>query len=509
MKNFIVMKGTFLILCLWLVGCTNERYADYSQSSGFDRTQIDSTTLENLEVLGRVWGYVKYHHPVFADDKYNIDYELFELLPRIADADRTTRNRVLTQWIDGLGEFTINRERYDTLPWDLVGRQTIDLSWTHDTSRLGAELSDRLAQLRYADRSGNYYVTTTLYDSDYYRKYFPEIIMPDSFEAAECPQACFENEKTYQELAELDYSYRLLTAFRFCNMIEYFFPSKYLIERPWGDVLPEYIQRMASLPDGDYTRTMRQMIAEIKDSHTSGGGVYTVFGYNRVPLYTAFAEGKLIVSRPDTACYYTPKGAGFHVGDEIVAVNGRPVSFYTELVRTYIPCSNEARVRDQTADIMLRTDRNTSMQIRYCRDGIERGTLADIDSRFMNMEQRDDVPYMDFGEGICYVNSGEYRSEDEAALISLFGNAKRLIVDLRNYPSPDFKILAMNSFLPDSLWIPLRSRYTYPELSMPLRSLRRSGNALVRENFLSLSSWMAGHKVRLRILCNTCKYAMM
>lgn len=122
-------KKLLLILCLWLVECTNEQYADYSQSSGFDRTQIDSTTLENLEVLGRVWGYVKYHHPVFADDKYNIDYELFELLPRIADADRTIRNRVLTQWIDELGEFTINRERYDTLPPDLIGRQTIDLSW--------------------------------------------------------------------------------------------------------------------------------------------------------------------------------------------------------------------------------------------------------------------------------------------------------------------------------------------------------------------------------------------
>ena len=46
-----------LLLCLFILGCTRpKQYADYSRHSGFDRTEIDSATLRNLEVLGRVWG---------------------------------------------------------------------------------------------------------------------------------------------------------------------------------------------------------------------------------------------------------------------------------------------------------------------------------------------------------------------------------------------------------------------------------------------------------------------
>lgn len=73
-------------------------------SSGFNLTAEalkDSRAVGNLETLCRVWGYVKYHHPVFCDTlcRVDVDSALFALLPRVVHADRVTRNRHLLDWV--------------------------------------------------------------------------------------------------------------------------------------------------------------------------------------------------------------------------------------------------------------------------------------------------------------------------------------------------------------------------------------------------------------------------
>ena len=71
----------------------------------------DPRTLDNLETLCRVWGYAKYHHPVFCDTlrRVDVDSALFVLLPRVVHADRETRNRHLLDWVRSLGDYTPNR----------------------------------------------------------------------------------------------------------------------------------------------------------------------------------------------------------------------------------------------------------------------------------------------------------------------------------------------------------------------------------------------------------------
>lgn len=114
MKKIVVFL--LLVSSLFPSGCTRpKQYADYSRHSCFDRTEIDSATLRNLEVLGRVWGFVKYHHPAFSDDRYDLDFELFELLPLVADTAPAARNEILAQWIDGFGRYKTaseNTRRY-------------------------------------------------------------------------------------------------------------------------------------------------------------------------------------------------------------------------------------------------------------------------------------------------------------------------------------------------------------------------------------------------------------
>ncbi len=88
-------KEAIVFLCalcaLGSCGPQLDRYADYAHGSGFDRMRIDSAAHGILVVLGRVRGFVKYHHPAFAGERFDADcelFELFELLPRVADAAR-------------------------------------------------------------------------------------------------------------------------------------------------------------------------------------------------------------------------------------------------------------------------------------------------------------------------------------------------------------------------------------------------------------------------------------
>lgn len=85
----------------------------YEFSSGVSSIPTDSQTVENLVVLGRVWGFLKYYHPVVASGKYNWDYELFKMMPKIIAAKtQDVRNDILCKWIDSLSNF----EQQDSFP---------------------------------------------------------------------------------------------------------------------------------------------------------------------------------------------------------------------------------------------------------------------------------------------------------------------------------------------------------------------------------------------------------
>ena len=433
MKKIVVFL--LLVSNFFPSGCTRpKQYADYSRHSGFDRTEIDSATLRNLEVLGRVWGFVKYHHPAFSDDRYDLDFELFELLPLIADTAPAARNEILAQWIDGFGRYKTTPEKYEKiLASDSVFEHRTDIGWIRDTATLGRELSERLVRLRSADRTaGNRYVSQTYYET--YDQW--------------SPNPCFDGEKPYYDLSNPDYGYRLLTVFRFWNMVEYFFPSKYLTDKDWNDVLPEYIRRMAH-PTGSYLRETRRMIAELDDNHAQyGGGIFELFGRYRVPLNTGFVEGRLIVVTPDTVPVKSERKAPFQVGDEIVAVEDKPVEYYMAQTREFISCSNENDVLAATADQILRRRNKDARTFRL-------ELPLEIPQDILDARRFDRV----------------YLSEQTLERGGDTGDLKRpeknrgLIIDLRYYPSQDFNEFVSQYIVPDS--VKYTVRFTYPDLALP------------------------------------------
>ena len=64
------------------------------------------------------------------------------------------------------------------------------------------------------------------------------------------------------------------------------------------------------------------------------------------------------------------------MGDEIVAVEDKPVEYYMAQTREFISCSNGNDVLAATADQILRTKENRPLSIRYRRDGVTRGHVS-------------------------------------------------------------------------------------------------------------------------------------
>lgn len=454
MKKIVVFL--LLVSNFFPSGCTRpKQYADYSRHSGFDCTEIDSATLRNLEVLGRVWGFVKYHHPAFSDDRYDLDFELFELLPLVADTAPAARNEILAQWIDGFGRYKTTPEKYEKiLASDSVFEHRTDIGWIRDTATLGRELSERLVRLRSADRiAGNRYVSQTYYET--YDQW--------------APNPCFDGEKPYYDLSNPDYGYRLLSVFRFWNMVEYLFPSKYLTDKDWNDVLPEYIRRMAH-PTGSYLRETRRMIAELDDNHAQyGGGISELFGPYRVPLNTGFVEGRLIVVTPDTVPVKSERKAPFQVGDEIVAVEDKPVEYYTAQTRKFISCSNENDVLAATADQILRTKENRPLSIRYRRDGVTRDTLADVTKMpghfSWNYLWKYHKTFSMLEDSIGYICPDKLSKEEIPEISNGLKKNRGLIIDLRYYPSQDFSEFILK-YIPSGNTEP-SACFTYPVFVLP------------------------------------------
>ncbi|MDR2148519.1 MAG: peptidase S41, partial [Tannerella sp.] len=68
-----------------------ESDSTFDGGSGIVFPVFNEQKINNLALLGRIWGFLKYHHPAIARGEYNWDYELFRFLPGYLDAGNNTQ----------------------------------------------------------------------------------------------------------------------------------------------------------------------------------------------------------------------------------------------------------------------------------------------------------------------------------------------------------------------------------------------------------------------------------
>lgn len=386
-------------------------------SSGFSMTSDDLSDPRvpgNLETLCRVWGYAKYHHPVFCDTlcRVDVDSALFALLPKVVHADRDTRNRHLLDWVRSLGDYTPNRVDYEQslAPLELVS--TVDLAWTRDTILLGCDLSHLLQDLRYAERGENYYLRMGTMENGPGYHYLS-----------------LRNEKSYPT-PQMDSGLNLLTLFRLWNVIEYYAPNRSLTLHPWEEVLTSYIPRMGVETDPvRFSRLYFRLIRELNDGHAYAP-IEMLFGQRMLPVWPLQAEGRLFVGYSGDSL--------LERGDEVVAIDGEPISERLELLREYASRSNEASLRQALRYYGLCTRRDTAEVVRRRAGVCDTLRVATVPygsvSPLYDLAQLEQPPFRLLADSVGYIYAGTFSREHLAQVVQTLPRTRALIIDLRTYP---------------------------------------------------------------------------
>lgn len=394
-----------------------DKDTEFDAGSKFEITNLNEIQKRNLFVLGKVWGFVKYYHPVIAEGKISWDYELFRMLPKI---NSQNFDGELVQWISKLGTFKTTTQK---LPKESIIKLLPNTKWISDTNLISSELSSLLQKINSAERS----------DKNYYIKLHRSVNNPN-----------FTDEKVYSKMEYSDTGVKLLAVFRYWNMIEYFSPNRHLMDENWDSVLTEFIPRITATKDQkEYTLTLLELIGKIQDTHANIWGYNSVldtfFGENIAPVKIKFVENKAVVVKLQDEF----KDVNLQVGDVIVSVNGVKVEDWIKNNLKYFPASNYPTQLRDVARKMLRSNDNSIKLTIENNSGVKDVVVSTIKNKYFKEEP---VSHKIINENIGYIYPGTLKKGEINEIMDKFLDKKGLIVDLRCYPS-DFIIFSLSNYL--------------------------------------------------------------
>lgn len=406
-RNCILFQILLIIAGLTFYSCsvetkslsTEQAYAELKLPEEPDSLQIHA-----IVQASRIWGFAKYHHPAFASRSINADAEYFCLLNEVLQAPDSMKNDICLKWISGLGPYAI-RDKEDDENIETFN----DFNWISDSLYLGKALSDSLMRLRNADPENNRYVKQTPVNVSYI-------------------------ETQYSDIPKDDVAYRLLGVAKFWNAVDSYSPNRNLTDRPWDDVLAEYMA-LAFDRSISFSALYSRMVSELCDTHVNSWYV-PIFGGRFVPLMCQFAEDRLFVT--DT-CSLVPNN--FEIGDEIILIDSvSPIKRLDELA-PYIPHSNRSSLLRDGSYATLLTAKNEAC-VEYVRGGKTYTTMISsvdgskfVNRRFSSQNTSTKPGFKEVAGGIGYINISNLTCKDEQDLENFLASCDKLIIDLRAYPA--------------------------------------------------------------------------
>lgn len=420
MKKHIIFTILLVFSVILSFAQTPSNKANKLQDTTFDHgsnivfPEMTPQLVDNLELLGRVWGFLKYHHPSISKGAYNWDYELFRMLPGYLQVtDNKQRDAYLAKWILHYGKIPVNK---NVTPVDSNAFLKPDLAWINPET-LSPKLYKTLMKVYQNRNNGYYYV---------------------SYNSLWVKNAQFKHENDYDEMEYPDAGFRLLALYRYWNMVYYFFPDLYLADADWNTVMKNHISSFLSAEDKTtYWRAIKRLIAQIDDTH---GVMWSMnskqaLNYYRTPFIVRFLKNDTLV----VSDYWDSEkidSTGPHIGDIITHIDGKPVSHYIDSLAPYFSASNHrAKVRNMSWEIC--NGYKPSVSIAYLSDGTPKEATI-IRYNFEEMPantKTDSICYKLLRDSIGYVSMDDITKEWVERIADTLHTTKGLILDLREYPN--------------------------------------------------------------------------
>lgn len=404
-------KRTLAAVCagVCVAGCAAYWLGKSSDTirSGVEVDALTAQQEENLYKLGKVWGYVKYHHPAVVSGEVDWDQALFDALPPVLEAaSGEAANQALAQWLE---EYPVPDTEGQEAPQGVEGVEGVEIvvtpddEWTQDETWLGQEVSQYLTQLREQPVEAG------------------KLWMNFQMES----KGSFDTQ---------DDGAKLLGLFRFWNTYEYFSPYVSLTDQDWDTVLQEGIRPVVETDTmGDYILALAQVTAQTGDGHVVFNDSnppsvwWNQYGDYYLTCSLTLAEGQLVVAQTDG------EDTGLQPGDVLVEVDGTTIEQRLTQLRRYFVFSREDAYLNQIQAQLVQT-KGATAQVTVLRKGEEVQLQVGTTKNWY----REKNPYQTGlleGENIGYLDPSTVTSHGQLEeWMGQVQDTDGLILDLRHYP---------------------------------------------------------------------------
>lgn len=384
----------------------------YDSGSLVELNSVNRFQLGSLELLGKVWAFLKYHHPDVCMGNVNWDYQLFSVLPAVLEArTECDRETAVLGLLHGLSNVLPNAEVASP---SQTAKLHTDLSWVNPEF-LGDSLYSELRTIYLGRHQGErYYVRSN-------------------------PRTRFV-ENPYMEIDTADPGYRLLALYRFWGMIEYYFPYRYCTNSNWGDQLllslPDFLQAQGDL---EYQLSVLKLLGTVGDTHVrlveEPTELEQYLGEFHVPARLRRLDGHWVVdgfNHPDTANH-------LKVGDVIIACDGMSLDDIELKLLPYGFGSNQPSMYHYMNRNILR---GNSIQAELTVERAEsvftivvaRYPLEEIDYNLPYVPSAGEENVTRLNNNIVYAYVSGFDQTDLDMLAEMLVDCSGLILDLRDYP---------------------------------------------------------------------------
>lgn len=465
-----IVIGIFIIIAL-IFSAMDKRDFDkeFDNGSNIKIENLNKNQVENLKKLCKVWGLVKYYHPKVVSGSVNWDYELFRITPYIlASKNSNDTDKILYDWIMKLGKVKENAEN-DKDKEVMLKR---DLAWIKDEKYIDKNLGDLLIKISNTNISkrAKAYVS---YSKD-------------------SPFSDFKNEKSYNNMKYDDSGYKLLSLFRYWNIIEYYYPYKDIIEENWDSVLTEFIPKFIETKDElEYKLAVEGLATKIHDPHAmvsdTNGTLDKYRGDKYAPIEFGLIENQIVIKN---VLPKYEKECKLKKGDIVLKINDKDIFEVIKEKSKYASLSKKSAIVNRLQYELFATSKD-SMNLTIKRDDnkITQNVKCYPD---INMFDIDEDSHKLIDKNIGYINPGELEEGEIDKIMDKFMDTKGIIVDLRYYPS-DFIVYSLGKYL-------MPKEVTFAKTSVPNQSV--PGEFILYEDLKVGSNNKNYYKGKVMILMN-------
>lgn len=420
---------------------------------------LSPTQVHNLSVLAKLWGFLKYNHPDVARGRYDWDTVLVNKIQPFLEAKSSKAiNTIVESWLNG---YTIidscNSCETNTSHKVASGPDT---TWFTTSGFSNSVLSRLRIIMKNRSRDAHYYFTS-----------------------GSSGQIRIINENSYNSAKYPAFEWRLLTLFRYWNIVQYFSPYRSYTTMTWDSVLIKFIPLFYQAKDTlEYHLAILKMIASLEDGHnaiTWSAEMVDFFGSHRyVPFQCQVVDGKAIVTKiyDDSIC----RQQEIKLYDIIDSIDGQQVS---ERVSRYISyvynASNTGGGMAALCERFLFTGNDSNCNIVIWTPGT---TVKKLIGRYSSTSEFKDPTNKKSAKllpgNIGYINMELLKRGEVDSVMQVFSQTKGIILDLRHYPQDSWMALA-SKLAPKKFEM---CQMTYPDLSCPGRFLYFPPRQVGQEN---------------------------